>query len=237
MNKKHWWFYLIVGIWLVIGYKLVAFHPHNFYYTLLVDDPPHGWRIIESNRQRCLENLFVLGRALEMYAQDHQGCLPPSRGPWDYYYWMRGLSPEYLNGLDTFAYGSEEDKNNPSSFVSDPALGGRKLADLKKMGGVVLLKEREFNHNSLENRSFIAHFYILGPGQSSYSQGQVPAGLKFDPHLPPVHHYRLLKILPDKFIPYVYYWLAGFGLLLWWLLGIRKRNTEESWGFIWAWRS
>jgi len=215
---------LLLGLWLLVGVWLIGVKERPSYFDLLVINEKGVPQLIASDRMLCAYRLNLLSAALMDYAREHRGQLPPARGANDYYFWVPALKP-YLSDINNFLYcPGDAQKEFPSSYLCDPHLGGKKLKDLGKMGKVVLLREREARHVWYDEPSLQSGFYILGEGRKFYSQGQVPAGLKFDPHLPPVHHYRLLKILPGKTLFSYCYFLCGLGLLLWWWFGIRKRR-------------
>jgi len=137
----------------------------------------------------CNSELKNLALALEMYCNDHNnGCLPPASKPEDYFYWTKGITGEYLTHFDTLYCYGDEVKKDPSSYVSDPRLAGRKLSDLKKIPHLVILREREYRH-----KGHRAAFYgsdING----MYSKAELPGDLKYNPDLSE----RENRELPDR---------------------------------------
>ena len=138
----------------------------------------------------CRIRLSQLQSALLSYAKAHQGKLPPTPKADDYYFWMEPVL-KYLpseNNSDYFFCCDDDLRKDPSSYIMDPKLGGKKLSELGDLSQVVLLREREFRH-------FGKAFYADAKDQvGRFAPGALPSGMRFDPQLPPRENTRVIRI-------------------------------------------
>jgi len=131
-----------------------------------------------SYNYNCRNFLLNLESALEMYCDDHNaGRLPEASGLDDYFYWTKGITKEYLREINLYCPWDEA-KKDPSSYISDPRLAGRKISDLKKIPHLVILREREYRHPG--HRAAFCGSDING----MYSQDQLPKDVKYNLELP-----------------------------------------------------
>jgi len=125
----------------------------------------------------CEHHLNNLAMALELYCNDHNaGRLPEASGHRDYFYWTKGITKEYLMEINLYCPWDEA-KKDPSSYISDPRLAGRKISDLKKIPHLVILREREYRHPGYK-----AAFYgsdING----MYCKTELPKDTKYNLHV------------------------------------------------------
>jgi len=197
-------------------------------YAACTDGPVYGFWISDnrlhfgefSDLYGCYRQLAKLQTALEAYASDHRGLLPPARGPRDYYYWLRGLrpyieEPVYRPWPEPLYCPLDHGRQEPSSYISDPRLAGKKLAELEKIPGLVLLRERNFRHVD-QAAAF------TGNALRMEKQAFLPPNLKFNPRLP---ESQLVNIRFYYFIPQN---------LPFWLCLLTAALLADLW-FFWGW--
>jgi len=151
----------------------------------------------------CHNQIAWLQYALLSYAKAHQGKLPPAGKADDYYFWMEAAR-KYLpskNNSKYFFCCDDDLRKDPSSYIMDPRLGGKKLSELGDLSKVVLLREREFRHYGgayladAQGRVFI------------FDPGKLLQGMKYYPQLPPRENIKIIAILSYQEL---WLWLCGF---------------------------
>ena len=174
----------------------------------------------------CRIHLLNLASALEMYCDDHGGCLPSASGPDDYFYWTKGITNEYLREINLYCPWDNAEKD-PSSYVSDPRLAGRKLSDLKKIPHLVILREREYRHQGHRAAFYGSDFYGM------YSKEELPKDIKYNPDLPeretkevPVKHYPCRNF---SYFNYFFFFL-GLTVTFYILWGLSRRRPKGETG-------
>jgi len=160
--------------------------------------------------QVCRVQLYRLQSALLSYAKAHQGKLPPAPKADDYYFWMEPVR-KYLpseNNSDYFFCRDDDLRKDPSSYIMDPKLGGKKLSELGDLSQVVLLREREFRH-------FGKAFYADAKDQvGRFAPGALPSGMRFNPQLPPRENIRVIAILSSQRVWFLLWGIFGFLALI-----------------------
>jgi len=127
----------------------------------------------------CEYNIKNLGMGLEEYCCAHNGGrLPSASGRQDYFYWTKGITHEFFQDLNILYCPWDEAKKDPSSYISDPRLAGRKISDLKKIPHLVILREREYRHQGHR-----AAFYGSDL-KKPYRKSELPADIKYNLDLP-----------------------------------------------------
>jgi len=160
--------------------------------------------------QVCHNRLSLLQYALLSYAKAHQGKLPPAPKADDYYFWMEPARQYFLPGMsEDYFYCCDDDlRKDPSSYIMDPKLGGKKLSELGDLSQVVLLREREFRH-------FGKAFYADAKDQvGRFAPGALPSGMRFNPQLPPRENIRVIAILSSQRVWFLLWGIFGFLALI-----------------------
>ena len=213
----------VLALWILFSYAMVTDGP---VYGIWMVDHRLAWGETH-DLYGCRNQLFKLSLFLEIYAQDYQGRLPPAKGPDDYYYWLSAYraypyDAQYMQGYGGLYCPLDKERKYPSSYISDPRLAGKKLAELQKIPDLVLLRERDFPHSE-------------GKGAVVYSRGSDTIGweelsriAKFNPPITPkIAKYQFEWYLPpDPLLGF----LAVLVLLFldWFLFSLWRQNLRKE---------
>jgi len=108
----------------------------------------------EAGTLDCQDSLVVLYRAFGTYVSQHDGLLPApeqdKEGKWrsGAFFWVDALAP-YLDKPDALKCGAHE--SQPSSYLFNRELWGKKLIDVANPGKTPLLTEAMPRHGGKEN--------------------------------------------------------------------------------------